>query len=130
MIKPVNKSLLNSRMPNMKKPTVKEAIRVVGHLLETNGTTKVFARNSKGKQVETHSPKACKFCLSGACDLVAVNVLGIAKDDYDSLCDFENRVSGLIEKKFRLSSESSYIKLWDTANFTQREAIIETLKNV
>lgn len=114
-------------MKMSKKTTVKEAIRVVGHLLETNGTTKVFARNRKGKPVETHSPKACKFCLSGACDVVAVNVLGIAKDDFVSLCDFEDHVSCLVEKKFGFCG---HISFWDNASQTRRKAFIEALKNV
>jgi hypothetical protein len=109
-----------------KKTTIKEAIRVVGHLLETNGTTKVFARNAKGKPVDRYSSKACKFCLSGACDVIAVNVLGISEDDYDGLCNFEDRVRDLVEKKF---SYCGHISFWDGVSKEERKALVEALKN-
>src|SRR5688572_7758571 len=115
------------KMP--KKTTLKQAIRVVGHLLETNGTTKVFARNAKGRPVETYNPKACKFCLSGACDVVAVNVLGIEKDDWDRLIEFEDKVGALVTKGLDIGLRSP-ITCWDQADKPTRKQIVETLKNV
>ncbi len=108
-----------------KKTTIREAIRVVGHLLETNGTTNVFARNRKGKRISRYSPNACKFCLSGACDVVAVNVLGIDTEDVDKLCDFEDKVAYLVMG----GGFGDHIPIWDTADKETRKQIIETLKN-
>jgi hypothetical protein len=110
-----------------KKTTVREAIRVVGHLLETNGTTQVFARNKRGRPVEIFNPKACKFCLSGAADLVAVNVLGIDKDDFDRLVEFEDKVGALVTAGS--DRVCGHISMWDEADKTERKKIIAKLKN-
>jgi hypothetical protein len=110
-----------------KKTTVREAIRVVGHLLETNGTTNVFARNKRGKETDRFGAKACKFCLVGAADVVAVNVLDVSNSDYDRLEKFTVSVGKVLNR-----NSTSYLNLasiWDDASRAERLKIIETLKN-
>lgn len=48
----------------------REATKVVGYLLETNGTTGSMAECKNGWRTYTDDPKACKFCLLGAVTLV------------------------------------------------------------
>jgi hypothetical protein len=45
---------------------VKEAVRMIGHLLETNGTVGASGRNSSGQPIGYGEPKTCKWCLVGA----------------------------------------------------------------
>jgi hypothetical protein len=50
----------------MSNQKVIDAVRVVGHLLETNGTTGEFAKNKQNEGTNWHDPKACRWCLMGA----------------------------------------------------------------
>jgi hypothetical protein len=48
-----------------------DAVRTVGHLLLSNGTTGTLARNRDGYPVSWRSPRACRFCYVGATEAVA-----------------------------------------------------------
>jgi hypothetical protein len=51
---------------------MEDAIRTVGYLLETNGTTGYFARNSHGYPVGVNDAETCRWCLQGAVEAVAL----------------------------------------------------------
>jgi hypothetical protein len=67
--------------------TLSEVLRFMGHLLETNPTTGVAARDKNGYEVDPESShEACSFCLIGA--KRAVLSLLIGEDYYNStVCD-------------------------------------------
>lgn len=111
-------------MKKLSKKKIREAVRVVGYLLETNGTTKAFARGKNGKEVDRFSSKACKFCLAGATDMVATKFLGIAVDDYETREIFEEKVFDIISPV----THGSGISTWDTGGETARAKIVEILK--
>lgn len=60
-----------SKKPKTSNKAIREAVRVIGYLLETNGTTKESGRTATGRGVSWDDPKACKFCAVGAICLVA-----------------------------------------------------------
>lgn len=118
-------------MKKLNKKKVQEAIRVIGHLLETNGTTKVFARNKRGKEVDRFSPAACKFCLAGATDVVAVKVLGIDQEDCDTREVFEAHVDNVLQKTFFAQTDRypGPICYWDGTDKRGRQQIAWALRN-
>jgi hypothetical protein len=50
---------------------VKDAVRMVGYLLETNSCTNAYAKARNGRRVDSLSTVACKWCLYGAVEVVA-----------------------------------------------------------
>lgn len=119
-------------MKKLSKKKIREAVRVVGYLLETNQTTKVFARNRRGQERNPLASDACKFCLVGATDIIARNVLkitGFEKDD--RLSKFHIEVEEVVKPLFShepygfLGSVSS----WDNHGKKVRDKIIKALKN-
>jgi hypothetical protein len=117
-------------MKKLSKKKIQEAIRVVGHLLETNGTTRVFARNKQGKEVNRFDPKACKFCLAGATDVVAFNFLKLRVTDEDSIETFHNSVDNVLKRTF-FANPDRYpgpICYWDGSDKKGREQIAMALR--
>lgn len=99
---------------------IQEAVRVVGYLLETNGTIDQFARRKDGRAVNVTSPLACRFCLQGAVNVVTNRIL---KSDhyYDlKLDDAVAAVLGIGRMEFTV--------FWDDANRADKKAIVERLK--
>lgn len=105
----------------MKKITTKEAIRVVGHLLETNSTKGSMARTENGESTFYEDPQASCFCLSGAVLLVEDNILG-CKEFF--LYGKVQRMLGQDPKKEFLS------EIWDNCSNKKRKEIVEKLKSV
>jgi hypothetical protein len=101
-----------------KKTTVKEAIRVVGHLLETDGTKNACARSKSGKVVGFDDPIACKFCLSGACYFVDQFIFG--KENYS------NQLQHQVAKELGVKN---LVLTWDYSSAAERKQIIKKLKN-
>lgn len=98
----------------------REAFRVVGHLLETNGTTKAYARTASGKETYTYNPNACRFCLQGAVDVVSKLVFHIS--DIILSQGAECFIGGRAET-------DGLIDAWDRTNKAGRRAIVEKLKS-
>lgn len=116
-------------MQKLSKKKIREAIRVVGHLLETNGTTKVWARDKRGREIQVLDPKACKFCLVDATDLVANHVL---KDTGYHLGRFQNEVDNVIKLVCSTDSPYGYVGMifsWDDYGRAHRKKIIQALKS-
>jgi hypothetical protein len=101
----------------MNKKT-REAVRTIGYLLETNGTTRAFARSKTGKSVDSTAPSACKFCLIGAIEAVT---------DVLNLSFYETRDE--IGRILGLEPNRSMIPIWDDATKFGHNQIVENLKN-
>lgn len=108
-------------------PSIKEAVRVVGHLLENNQTSQVFARDAKGKAlISPYSPEACKFCLSGAVALVSKYVL---KDiAYYRLED--QPLYTAVQDTLGISRYDFLCQHWDNATKKKRYEMVKALKAV
>lgn len=100
---------------------IREAVRVVGHLLEARGTTEAFARSKNGKPVDVTSPKACKFCLQGAIDAVTHHVL---KSDPN----YDLKLDTAVEDTIGIN-RSQFTMLWDYSDSYFHKFVVETLKN-
>lgn len=107
-------------MSNLNKKT-REAVRMVGHLLETNGTTQAFARTKSGKETNLFGQSACKFCLDGANSVVA-NKLGLNSVQLDL------SIHQLLETN-DLWLGGCLINSWDEGSRADRKKIVEVLKN-
>jgi hypothetical protein len=76
---------------------VKEAVNMVGHLLEHHPTTGEAARDINGRAVASTSPEASCWCVVGACSIVQ-NALKLEHWDRVSLSiEMQQLVGGLIE---------------------------------
>ena len=106
------------------KTTDREAIRMVGYLLETNSTVGRFASNKDDQPTDISDPDATFFCLSGALRLVDMKVLGGCRHTFFDRGSIYNAVKTLLKTKLPLSNK------WDESNDSQRKQIIEILKNV
>ncbi len=98
----------------------REAVRTIGYLLETNGTTKAWARNKYGSGTSSTDPNACQWCLDGAITVVAHDGF---KVKYWDLTHAVEEVLGLEE------GVSCTIGAWDGSTKAKRKAMIKKLKN-
>lgn len=93
---------------------MKDAIRMVGHLLDGRATTRTWARDKDGNPIDVLSKEACFFCLEGAIERVA-DVLYIIESDI----------------KWEICKKLNVYKLahnWDDATDSGRREIINKLK--
>jgi hypothetical protein len=97
---------------------VKEALRIVGHLLETNGITGTFATDSDGKEVNYYHEEACQFCLAGAAYAVDQKIYG--KPEYSD---------SLVREVRRYLKVDNLIHAWDGNTSAGRNKIVQKLKN-
>jgi len=96
----------------------KEALRIIGHLLETNGTVGHYARDDNGDCVDYFHEEACKFCLAGASYVVDEKVYG--KGEYSE---------ALAREVKSYLKVSNIIQAWDDTTPAGRKKIIQKLKN-
>lgn len=94
----------------------REIIRFVGHLLETNGTTKSFARDGSDNQIHFLDKNACKFCLMGAVKVVCERM---RFDDYLVIM----AIKSIVKNDYGLIHE------WDKSDYIRRKVIVDILKN-
>lgn len=108
-------------------PSIKEAVRVVGYLLENNQTSQAFARDSEGKSLSNPlSPDACQFCLSGAVALVSWHIL---KDS--PYCRLENcPLYTAVQDALGIPRYDFLCEHWDDAIKKKRYEMVKTLKAV
>lgn len=99
----------------------KEAIRVVGYLLETNSTYATYARTKSDNVVRLDSPQACKFCLAGATYLVDRNI-------YQPKCG-KLLPTDLYGKVASYLAAPSLVGFWDSSSKEARREIVQKLKN-
>jgi len=99
----------------------KEAIRVVGHLLETNSTSGAYAKTARGQTVAMDNTKACKFCLAGAAYLVDSNI-------YQPKC-YKTFPPELYSEIATYLGVESLVELWDNNTLDGRKAVVQKLKN-
>ena len=99
----------------MTNEKTKEALRMVGHLLETNGTTGSFATNKYGEPTYSADPNACRWCLVGATWAVE-DVLSMGK-------------SPLLFRVQDFLGFDMMVEAWDTGSDQDRQDIIERLKS-
>jgi hypothetical protein len=109
----------------LSKITTKEAIRMVGHLLEMGSTTHNYATDESGSQVGVFDPEACRFCLSGALRLVDKMVLGNHPHNYPTNGGIYAETQSIIG-----CGNAALCQVWDSSTDEQRKQIIEKLKNV
>jgi hypothetical protein len=67
-------------------PKIKEAVNMIGHLLEHHPTTGTAARNQEGIDVSSTSKYACQWCVIGAMTAVAT-ALKVSRSELDSAVD-------------------------------------------
>ena len=91
----------------------KDAIRMVGYLLETNATDHAWARNRNGIAVSARSRSARKWCLHGAAQVVG-SALKLA----------------LLNHDVSVYLEMSNLTTWDNKSPNQRWSIIQKLKSI
>jgi hypothetical protein len=99
------------------KSEIKEALHVIGQLLETNGTKGALAVDKNNQIVANDHPSACKWCLVGARNLVCSKLLG------------SDRQSELRSVLGHYLGTDNLILLWDHSSNNQRKQIVEKLKN-
>ncbi len=97
----------------------REAVRTIGYLLETNGTTKAWARNKSRHAVSSLDNKACKWCLDGAISVVRHRMGG--DDLYQTVVDILNLGT--------VNGGDNLIGTWDDSTQSQRQEIVKILKN-
>lgn len=103
---------------------IREALRMMGHLLETNGTVGAKARFTNGKGTMNYAdPRVRKWCLVGAVDIVFDSLYGktIYHDSrYESVRDY-----------LELSLHIDLLDAWEPREHgaAARKAIVEKLKN-
>ena len=98
--------------------TENEALRVVGHLLERHATDGAYARTVDGDWVDVGDPRACCWCLEGACAVVgglpgAPGALGVER---------------AAMRRLRYRASGALIRHWDRAGAAKRARIIARLK--
>ena len=96
----------------------KEALRIIGHLLETNGTIGALAKARPEVEVNYYDKRACKFCLAGATYLVGDRIYGLGQ--------YSSKLS--LEVKSYLKT-GNLVAAWDDATDNGRKKIIQKLKN-
>lgn len=106
-------------MKKLSKKKIREAIHVVGHLLETNGTKYCFARDEMGESISPLDTKACSFCLSGAVRLVNNYLLRTSEFTMSQLY---KEIQSVLDTAQPLSD------VWDRAGVRQTK-IVRALKN-
>lgn len=99
---------------------MRDAIRTVGFLLETNSTEGTFATTRSGAQIDYRLPEASNFCLSGA-------TLKVARAFLINEYSLYNDVASLVTKD---DDSSSLCEIWDSATPRKRKDIIKKLKAV
>jgi hypothetical protein len=102
-------------------PQVREALHVVGYLLETNATSHREARTIGGEAVAFNHRDACKWCLSGALNVVSKH---LKVDDVKVFIAAAKHLSTTNCKYTRLST------MWDFALDSTRKEIVQKLKDV
>lgn len=110
----------------MTDPKIRDALRMMGHLLETNGTTGSKARTESGRPIGYDCNNACEWCLVGAIDVVFDTLFG--ETSY-----IPNRYK-LVENYLGLpSNKMSLVDAWERHSASKgpaaRKAIVEKLKN-
>lgn len=83
----------------MPEVTIKEAVRIVGHLLEHHPTTGVSARNKEGEDVSSVDPEASCWCVVGAA-AVTRKIVRTADDwylTYMDVCSEITKVLGMAD---------------------------------
>lgn len=108
----------------MTDPKIREALRMMGYLLETNGTTGRKARDAAGISVEHDDKKACSWCLVGATDVVFDTLFG----DHEMI----SQRFQIVEDYLKLGNgHMSMVDAWEPPFDRQsaRASIVEKLKN-
>lgn len=107
---------------------IRDALRMIGHLLETNGTTGRKARFTDGSgTMDYEDPKVCKWCLVGATDIVFDKILGVNV--------MPNKRYSLVENFLGLDESDTLclVDAWEghsaSKGHAARKAIVEKLKN-
>lgn len=105
--------------------TIETAVRMVGHLLEHNGTrgeSTPFVANKDGHTVAYDDPSACQWCLCGAYRAV-VDVL---MPYYDR--QLRETIERLLESA-GLLHELSLVRSWDGQTDQRRSEICKLLQS-
>jgi hypothetical protein len=108
-----------------------DAVRVVGQLLLHRPTSRVMSRDLRGDEVNFRSPKACRFCYVGACNVVNLYLFGpnapmqrdiqykIGKDTV-----YGNKVSKACDEALGICVDGGN---WDAATSAQQKAWAQKL---
>lgn len=108
------------------KPPITEALRMMGHLLETNGTIGGKAILVNGATTWNYrNSQACAWCLVGATDLVFDTLFGH---------EMEDERYEIVENFLGISHEGcALVDAWEPTppklGRAARKAIVEKLKN-
>ncbi len=110
-------------MTQTNEQKIKDALRTVGYLLETNGCIGSYAKRHDGAPVGPHHQSACRWCLSGAIHVVAPK-FGV--DVKDILASAHLRC---VLIPVYGSSPAAMTRAWDT-KADDRPKIIKALKEI
>ncbi len=110
-----------SKKSKTSKKAIREAVRVVGYLLETNGATGGAAFDSRGNLVSAFDPKACYWCAIGAMNVVSQRMNVQKKLIADSVAT--------LTKSPQFVDYVDFIGAWDDAGMLGRQAFVEACKN-
>lgn len=115
-------------MTQTNKQKIKDAVRMVGHLLETNGTKGWFARDKNGLERDYNDPQACAWCLVGAMAVISEK-FGLDKYSLDPVVAKTVGIKKSL-KRYQLSSYYPVAKTWDDSDAESRKRIIKALKEI